>query len=109
MKKIHTFGILLMMILLGSCISSQAGFTNEQLLSIRKGMTLEQVTDVLGSPSYRTFNDKGEEWEFRVFLFSGWSLVKVYFVDGKVTEMKSYLEKGSDCHTRTDKNKIEKI
>ena len=55
MKKIHTFGILLMMILLGSCISSQAGFTNEQLLSIRKGMTLEQVTDVLGSPSYRTF------------------------------------------------------
>lgn len=37
MKKIHTFGILLMMILLGSCISSQAGFTNEQLLSIRKG------------------------------------------------------------------------
>jgi hypothetical protein len=97
------------MILLGSCISSQAGFTNEQLLSIRKGMTLEQVTDVLGSPSYRTFNDKGEEWEFRVFVFSGWSVVKVYFVDGKVTEMKSYLEKESDCHTRIDKNKIEKI
>ena len=71
MKKIHTFGILLMMILLGSCISSQAGFTNEQLLSIRKGMTLEQVTDVLGSPSYRTFNDKGEEWEFRGFVFFG--------------------------------------
>lgn len=109
MKKIHTFGILLMIILFSSCVTARVGFTNKQLLSIRKGMTLEQVTDILGSPSYRTFNDKGEEWEFRALVISGWSVVTVYFVDGKVTEMKSYLEKESDCHTRTDKNKIEKI
>ncbi|WP_291582324.1 outer membrane protein assembly factor BamE [Bacteroides sp.] len=109
MKKIHTFGILLMIILFGSCITARVGFTNEQLLSVRKGMTLEQVTDVLGSPAYRSFDDKGEEWEFRTMVLSGWSVVTVRFVDGKVTEMKSYLEKDRDCHDRTDVTKKEKI
>lgn len=42
-------------------------------------------------------------------VLSGWSVVRVRFVDSKVTEMKSYLERDKDCHTRTENNKIEKI
>ena len=42
-------------------------------------------------------------------VLSGWSVVRVRFVDGKVTEMKSCLERDKDCHTRTENNKIEKI
>ena len=105
MKKIHTFGILLLMMMLVGCVTAGVGFTNEQL----SGMTLEQGKEVLGAPAYRSFDDKGEEWEFRVMVLSGWSVVRVRFVDGKVTEMKSYLERDKDCHTRTENNKIEKI
>ena len=43
MKKIHTFGILLLMMMLVSCVTAGAGFTNEQLSGIHRGMTLEQV------------------------------------------------------------------
>lgn len=107
MKKIYTFSILLMMILLGSCITTQAGYTNEQLSGIHKGMTLEQVTEILGSPSYRSFDDKSEKWEFRTMVLSGWSVVSVYFVDGKVTEMKSYLEKDRRCHSDAGTDKTE--
>ena len=96
MKKIHTFGILLLMMMLVGCVTAGVGFTNEQLAGIHRGMTLEQVKEVLGAPAYRSFDDKGEEWEFRV-------------MDIKVTEMKSYLERDKDCHTRTENNKIEKI
>lgn len=108
MKKIHTFGILLvMMMLLGSCVTSRAGFSNEQLLGIHKGMTLEQVTEILGKPTHRSFDDEGEEWEFRALGFSGWSVVRVLFVDSRVTKMKSYLENEGECHHSTDNNKID--
>ena len=86
MKKIHTFGILLLMMMLVGCVTAGVGFTNEQLAGIHRGMTLEQV-----------------------MVLSGWSVVRVRFVDSKVTEMKSYLERDKDCHTRTENNKIEKI
>ena len=109
MKKIHTFGILLLMMMLVGCVTAGVGFTNEQLAGIHRGMTLEQVKEVLGAPAYRSFDDKGEEGEFRVMVLSGWSVVRVRFVDSKVTEMKSYLERDKDCHTRTENNKIEKI
>ena len=109
MKKIHTFGILLLMMMLVGCVTAGVGFTNEQLSGIHRGMTLEQVKEVLGAPAYRRVDDKGEEWEFRVMVLSGWSVVRVRFVDGKVTEMKSYLERDKDCHARTENNKIEKI
>ncbi|MCS3282258.1 hypothetical protein NXV73_06075 [Bacteroides salyersiae] len=42
MKKIHTFGILLLMMMLVGCVTAGAGFTNEQLSGIHRGMTLEQ-------------------------------------------------------------------
>lgn len=43
MKKIHTFGILLLMMMLVSCVTAGAGFTNEQLSGIHRGMTLNRL------------------------------------------------------------------
>lgn len=105
MKKIHTFGIMLMTVLLTSCIISRIGFSNEQLLSIQKGMTQEQVTEILGTPAHRSFDDEGEEWEFRAYGRFGLSIVLVSFVDGRVTKMKSYMDKKIECHHSTDEDK----
>ena len=55
MKKIHTFGILLLVMMLVGCVTAGVGFTNEQLSGIHRGMTLEQVKEVLGAPAYRSF------------------------------------------------------
>ena len=77
MKKIHTFGILLLVMMLVGCVTASAGFTNEQLSGIHRGVTLEQVKEVLGAPAYRSFDDKGEEWEFRVMVLSGLSLIHI--------------------------------
>ena len=55
-------------------------------------MTFEEVTAVLGKPSFRDFNDEGEILTFRALGTPGWSVVKVKFQEGKVTEMKSYLQ-----------------
>ena len=60
MKKIHTFGILLLMMMLVGCVTAGVGFTNEQLAGIHRGMTLEQVKEVLGAPAYRSLMIKAK-------------------------------------------------
>lgn len=95
MKRIHTIFFMLVMLLASSCYTSR-GFTNEQLTGVQKGMTLDEVKKVFGEPYYRTFNDKGDKWEFREFGGAGWSVAIVSFVDGRVTEMETFLER--DCN-----------
>lgn len=60
---------------------------------MERGMTLEDVSTTLGKPVFRDFNDEGEILTFRALGTYGWSVVKVWFKEGKVTEMKSYMEK----------------
>lgn len=105
MKKIHTFGILLMTVLLTACIVPQIGFSNEQLLGVHKGMTQEQVTEILGNPAHRSFDDEGEVWEFRAYGRYGLSIVLVSFADARVTKMKSYMYEKIECHHSTDEDK----
>lgn len=68
------------------------GFGYEQLARIERGMNLKEVCDILGEPILRDLNDGGEIWGFRAHGTAGWTIVRVWFKDGKVTEMKSYLE-----------------
>lgn len=101
MKKIHLLSILVMLLVASSCITSRVGFSREQLMAVHKGMTLKQVTEVLGSPTYRNFDDKGEIWEFRVLVLEGYSVASVRFIDGKVSEMKTYLERDCPAKVKT--------
>lgn len=94
MDKLSVFLLLLLAILLSSCgIYNNYGFNYKQLSSLEPGMTLGEVTAVLGDPSFRDFNNEGETLTFRALAAPGWSVVKVKFQEGKVTEMESYLEK----------------
>lgn len=93
MNKVSVFLLLLFTVLVTSCgIYNNYGFDYKQLSSIERGMTLEEVSAALGKPVFRDFNDEGEVLTFRALGAPGWSVVKVWFKEGKVIEMKSYLE-----------------
>lgn len=93
MNKVSVFLSLLLAILLSSCgIYNHYGFDYKQLSSVERGMTLEEVSATLGKPVLRDFNNEGEVLTFRALGGYGWTVVKVWFKEGKVTEMKSYLE-----------------
>lgn len=93
MKKISFVLLLLFTVSVTSCgIYGSYGFDYAQLSKIEQGMTLKDVTAILGKPVFRDFDKEGEACTFRAFGMHGWSVVKIWFKEGKVTEMKSYLE-----------------
>lgn len=90
MKKISV--LLLLTVLMGCGVYGGYGFDYAQLSSIERGMSFKEVTAVLGEPAFRDFDKDREAWTFRALGMQGWSVVKVWFKEGKVVEMKSYLE-----------------
>ena len=90
MKRIHTIGLLLLLVISSSC-SIMNSITNNQLMNIQKGMTPEQVTAVLKrAPDYRRFDNGAEEWEYRGYKGNEYSALIVWFVDGRVDGMDSF-------------------
>ena len=104
MKKVQLLLLLLSAVLSTGCsIYNSYGFSYDQLREVRQGMSFKEVTAVLGDPVYRDLDDKGESWEFRALGMTGWSVVKIWFKDEKVVEMKSYLEREHDCNKSQSK------
>ena len=100
MKKMSVvLGLLLAVLVRGCGIYEGYGFDYKQLSSIERGMSFKEVCTILGEPAFRDLNKEGEAWTFRAYTPAGWSAVKVWFKDGKVDEMKSYLEDRSEEHT----------
>ena len=66
-------------------------FTKKQMLAIKKGMTMDEVSYVMGKPNYRSFIDNSEEWSYvgnsEHYLSS---VILVRFTDGKVMSMNSF-------------------
>ncbi len=91
MKTMQHVLFLLPVFLLSSCFTNRIAY--KQMESIRRGMSAEEVIAILGEPSYRSFNDKGEMLEFREAEYGTSKVVKVWFVDEKAVEMKSYLDR----------------
>lgn len=92
MKKMSVvLGLLLAVLVMGCGIYESYGFDYKQLSSIERGMSFKEVCTILGEPAFRDLNKEGEAWTFRAYTPAGWSAVKVWFKDGKVDEMKSYL------------------
>ena len=88
----------------GCGIYESYGFDYKQLSSIERGMSFKEVCTILGEPAFRDLNKEGEAWTFRAYTPAGWSAVKVWFKDGKVDEMKSYLEDTYPVTTSRDKS-----
>ena len=92
MKKMSVvLGLLLAVLVMGCGIYESYGFDYKQLSSIERGMSFKEVCTILGEPAFRDLNKEGEAWTFRAYTPAGWSAVKVWFKDGKVDEMESYL------------------
>ena len=92
MKKMSVvLGLLLAVLVMGCGIYESYGFDYKQLSSIERGMSFKEVCTILGEPAFRDLNKEGEA-------------VKVWFKDGKVDEMKSYLEDTYPVTTSRDKS-----
>lgn len=102
MKKIQSLLFLLPVIIFSSCYTSLLSY--EKMNNIRRGMSPKEVIAILGEPSYRSFNDKGEILEFRDYEYSASKVVKIWFVDNKVVEMKGYLDSGCTNRTKATKS-----
>lgn len=66
-------------------------FTKKQMLAIKKGMTMDEVSYIIGKPNYRSFTENSEEWKYlgndERYVSS---IIKVHFSEGKVVGMTSY-------------------
>lgn len=91
MKKKPTFLLFLLIVLFSSCYSGSL-LTYKNMNLIQRGMSAEEVIAILGTPNYRSFNDKGEILEFRSSEYGPAKTVKIRFIDDEVVEMQSYLD-----------------
>lgn len=104
MKKMSVvLGLLLAVLVMGCGIYESYGFDYKQLSSIERGMSFKEVCTILGEPAFRDLN-KEERLDIPRLYPAGWSAVKVWFKDGKVDEMKSYLEDTYPVTTSRDKS-----
>lgn len=108
MKKIQVTLFLLLAIVFSSCFSSKISY--DHMERIHRGMFSEGVIAILGKPSYRSFDDNGEILEFRSTEYGTAKVIKIRFMDNKVVEMKSYLDKNEhNCRDEEKSTKDKKI
>ena len=105
MKKRQILMSLLLVILLSSCYASR--ITYENLSIIQRGMSSKEVIAIMGKPSYRSFDEESEMLEFRTSESSIAGVVNIWFVDDRVTKMKSYYTNGCMDRNRAIEDKEE--
>lgn len=105
MKKSQILMSLLLVILLSSCYASR--ITYENLSIIQRGMSSKEVIAIMGKPSYRSFDEESEMLEFRTSESSIAGVVNIWFVDDRVTKMKSYHTNGCMDRNRAIEDKEE--
>lgn len=86
--------------------------SNRVLMDINRGMTKEDVVNILGIPVYRSFNMTEEEWSYEIAQsLSEYINIRILFRNDKVIQMTSgsikKISKTIDTHS--DDNKIEKL
>lgn len=86
--------------------------SNRVLMDINRGMTKEDVVNILGIPVYRSFNMTEEEWSYEIAQsLSEYINIRILFRNDKVIQMTSgsikKISKTIDTHS--DDDKIEKL
>lgn len=73
-------------------ISSCGLTTGSTMMKVQRGMSQEEVSQLLGEPDFRRFDNGSEQWEYtNTPMFSATkSVVIIDFIDGKVTNMDSF-------------------
>lgn len=86
--------------------------SNRVLMDINRGMTKEDVVNILGIPAYRSFNMTEEEWSYEIAQsLSEYINIRILFRNDKVIQMTSGSMKkiSKTIDTHSDDNKIEKL
>lgn len=78
--------------LLSSCGTSLTLQGSKQFMKVKPGMTQEEVTSILGTPTHHRFTDNIEQWEYeKTHALSGQTnIIIVDFADGKVTGLNTF-------------------
>lgn len=79
--------LLLVLILVGAL--SACGTSHNPLLHIQRGMTQQEVCDMLGKPDYRHFDHQVEELGFVKWINPSWRRIIVGFENGRVSSLRS--------------------
>lgn len=93
MKK-RSILLFLSLVLLGSSCMSLLYPTPKQM-SIQKGMTQQEILELLKEPSFRRFDENGEEWEYREAIVGGFRVTIIGFTDGRVALLDMFQEDAS--------------
>lgn len=86
--------------------------SNRVLMDINRGMTKEDVVNILGIPVYRSFNMTEEEWSYEIAQsLSEYINIRILFRNDKVIQMTSGSMKkiSKTIDTHSDDDKIEKL
>lgn len=86
--------------------------SNRVLMDINRGMTKEDVVNILGIPAYRSFNMTEEEWSYEIAQsLSEYINIRILFRNDKVIQMTSGSMKkiSKTIDTHSDDDKIEKL
>ncbi len=108
MKKIQMVLLVLMAAIFSSCTILKETLTYEKMNRIQRGMSTEEVIVILGNPYSRSFNDQGEILEFRDEMYERDKVVRINFVDDKVVQMESFVDKKYSFPTPADSPKEKK-
>ncbi|MDD3040602.1 outer membrane protein assembly factor BamE [Bacteroides sp.] len=92
MRNIHAVLLFLVLILSSSCASYYV--SGKKVMEVQKGMTQQEVRQLLGKPDYRRFEGDLEEWEFRrdkgTPLTPTPMTIIIQFMDGEVVSMDTF-------------------
>lgn len=93
MKKIRNAAIVAIVALSLSSCASMFSTVADKAASIEYGMTKQEVTALMGKPSYRRFAEGQDEWEYRSLLNNDdYDVVVLTFYNGRVVAMDSFRE-----------------
>lgn len=84
--------VIITMCVMASCVTTRDASMN--IMSIRKGMTMDEIYKLFDKPDCRRFNKEGEEWEYRNqdLWNAQYKVITVQFENQRVVGMDSFVE-----------------
>lgn len=86
---------------LSSCDTQQFMAYQQPIMRVQKGMSQEQIIQILGSPTHRRFAENMEEWGYDKWYGK---IIVVRFIDNRVESMDSFSDRYSGGYSGVSQN-----